>query len=481
MAQPEDQLLSKIILHFKLATQVQVDAAVKAQDAEQPWSNLGEILLEQGVLSPQQHTWLGNARKQMEGQGGGSLPMAGPVSKATPPATTGAAAQRPSAPTPVAAKPAAPAPAPAPKPPARALVADTALSGVKVSPESPLGELLEKAVELQASDVHVHALAPVQVRLAGKLTELRTGLLAPEETKRMLLDALPPEKRAQLEEHLDLDVSLVMPGVGRFRASFYKQQRGFDAVFRPIPAEPPTIDALGLPPVLKKLADFHQGLVLVTGPAGSGKSSTLAALVRMLNESRTDHIITVEDPIEFVHAPKGCLVNQREVNRHTKTFAAALRAALREDPDVIVIGELRDLETISLAITAAETGHLVMGTLHTNNAIRTINRVLDAFPPKQQSQIRSMLSESLRAIFSQRLAPPFEPGKRVAAYEMLLVKPSVSNLIREEKTFQLRSVMQTGRAEGMCLLDDSLFELVKTGKIAKDVAKKIAEEPKRFA
>ena len=205
MAQPEDELLSKIILHFKLATQVQVDAAVKAQDAEQPWSNLGEILLDQGVLSPEQHTWLGNARKPMEGQGGGSLAMAGPNGKATPPATTGAAAPSPSAPTPVAAKPAAAAPA-------RTLGSDTALSGVKVSPASPLGELLKKAVALEASDVHVHALAPVQVRLAGQLTELRTGLLPPEETRHMLLDALPPDLRAQLEENLDLDISLVMPG-----------------------------------------------------------------------------------------------------------------------------------------------------------------------------------------------------------------------------------------------------------------------------
>jgi twitching motility protein PilT len=252
-------------------------------------------------------------------------------------------------------------------------------------------------------------------------------------------------------------------------------------VFRPIPPDPPTLEQLGLPATLKKLTEYHQGLVLVTGPAGCGKSSTLAALVAMLNAERHDHIITVEDPIEYVHTPKGCLVNQRQAGKHTKSFANALRAALREDPDIIVIGELRDLETIQLAITAAETGHLVLATLHTNNAIRTINRVLDVFPPKQQSQIRAMVSESLRAIVSQRLVMTADNQRRVPALEVLFVKPSVSNLIREEKTFQIRSVMQTGRSEGMTLLDDSLFELVKAGTVTKETARRVAEDPKRFA
>lgn len=344
-----------------------------------------------------------------------------------------------------------------------------------------LAQILARAVEAKASDVHIHAGAPLCMRLHGQLRELRTGVLDAPSVEFILKDALSEEERGLLNRELDFDTALVLPGVGRFRASFYRQQRGWDAVFRPISAEPPTLEQLHLPAVLGRLADFHQGLVLVTGPAGSGKSSTLAALVSLLNASRHDHIITVEDPIEFVHTPRSCMVNQRQAGRHTRSFAAALRAALREDPDIIVIGELRDLETIQLAITAAETGHLVLGTLHTNNAIRTINRILDVFPPKQQSQIRSMVSESLRAIVSQRLVPAVDGARRVPALELLFVKPSVSNLIREEKTFQIRSVMQVGRAEGMTLLDDSLFDLVKTGQVAKDVARRFAEDPKRFA
>jgi twitching motility protein PilT len=343
-----------------------------------------------------------------------------------------------------------------------------------------LAQILARAVEAKASDVHIHAGAPLQMRLGGALRELRTGVLDAQAVEFILKDALGEADRATLNEQFDFDAALVLPEVGRFRASFYRQQRGWDAVFRPIAAEPPTLEQLGLPPVLRKLTGYHQGLVLVTGPAGCGKSSTLAALVSLLNAERHDHIITVEDPIEFVHTPRGCIVNQRQAGKHTRSFANALRAALREDPDIIVIGELRDLETIQLAITAAETGHLVLGTLHTNNAVRTINRVLDVFPPKQQSQVRAMVSESLRAVVSQRLLPAADGQRRVPALEVLFVKPSVSNLIREEKTFQIRSVMQTGRAEGMTLLDDSLLELVKAGTVTREVARRVAEDPRRF-
>jgi twitching motility protein PilT len=336
-------------------------------------------------------------------------------------------------------------------------------------------------VESRASDVHIHSGAPLQMRVGGNLKELKLGQLSPQEVETIIREGLTPDEQKALEENLDLDAALIFPGLGRFRASFYKQQKGYDAVFRPIPLKPPTLGELGLPKDLAKLADFHQGLVLFTGPAGSGKSSTLAAIVQMLNESRQDHIITVEDPIEYVFDKKKCIVNQRQAGKHTKSFANALRAALREDPDIIVIGELRDLETISLAITAAETGHLVLGTLHTNNAIRTINRVLDVFPPKQQSQIRAMVSESLRAIVSQRLIPTADGARRVAALEVLYVKPAVSNLIREEKTFQIRSIMQTARSEGNVLLDDSIADLVKTGQVTKETARRFAEDTKRFA
>jgi twitching motility protein PilT len=344
-----------------------------------------------------------------------------------------------------------------------------------------LQQILTKAVEAKASDVHIHGGAPLQMRVNGILRELKTGVLDSAQVESILKDALEPEQRKLLDESWDLDVAIALPGVGRFRCSFYKQQRGWDGVFRTIPPNPPTLESLGLPASLSKLTDFHQGLVLVTGPAGCGKSSTLAALVSMLNASRNDHIITVEDPIEYVHTPQGCVVNQRQASKHTRSFANALRAALREDPDIIVIGELRDLETIQLAISAAETGHLVLGTLHTNNAIRTINRILDVFPPKQQSQIRAMVSESLRAIVSQRLVLTADGTRRVPALEVLYVKPSVSNLIREEKTFQIRSIMQTGRGDGMCLLDDSLQDLVKSGQVTKAEARRHAEDPKRFA
>jgi twitching motility protein PilT len=278
-----------------------------------------------------------------------------------------------------------------------------------------------------------------------------------------------------------VDFAYTLPGVGRFRSNAYRQQRGLDAVFRAIPPIPPTLEQLGLPASLSRFANFHQGMVLLTGPAGCGKSSTLAALVNIINQERHDHIITIEDPIEYIHASKGCVVNQRQVGPHTGSFARALRAALREDPDIIAIGELRDLETISLALTAAETGHLVLATLHTNNAIRTVNRILGVFPPNQQEQIRTMVSESLRAVVSQRLVTRADGNGRVPALEVLVANKAVGNLIRENKTFQIRSVLQTGAAHGMCLLDASLADLVKNRIITREEALKHADEPQRFA
>lgn len=501
----EDALLGRIALHYKLVSQEQLTQA--SQRAVQgAGAGLGQALLELGVITAEQHRWLLDAAKQYLARQAGSASASGE-----------GAAKVASAP--VASAPVAAAPARS-RALAEPLGGQGTLSGGTGAPlatgsvgnEDPartggfaasknqgmsdfsgvvaqsmrsrlpsLAQILAKAVEAKASDVHIHAGAPLTMRLAGSLRELKTGVLDASSVEFILKDALGEDDRRFLNENLDFDTALVLPRVGRFRASFYRQQRGWDAVFRPIAPEPPSLEQLNMPPVLKRVTDFHQGLVLVTGPAGSGKSSTMAALVALLNEARSDHIITVEDPIEFIHTPKACVVNQRQAGRHTRSFANALRAALREDPDVIVIGELRDLETIQLAITAAETGHLVLGTLHTNNAIRTINRVLDVFPPKQQSQIRSMVSESLRAIVCQRLVPAIDGARRLPALEVLFVKPSVSNLIREEKTFQIRSVMQVGRAEGMTLLDDSLFDLVKSGQVAKDVARRYAEDPKRFA
>ncbi|MDJ0869039.1 MAG: type IV pilus twitching motility protein PilT [Myxococcota bacterium] len=329
--------------------------------------------------------------------------------------------------------------------------------------------------------MHVHSGAPLRWRLHGVLTERGEEPLDAARTDAMLRSILDAEELRRFEADGELDLAYTLPGVGRFRANLYRQQRGSDGVFRAIPSTPPSLESLGLPSALARLTNYHQGMVLVTGPAGCGKSATMAAFLDIVNEERSDHILTIEDPIETVHASKRCLVNQRQVRCHTETFARALRAALREDPDVIAIGELRDLETISLALTAAETGHFVLGTLHTNSSIRTIDRLIGVFPPDQQGQVRTMLSESLRAVISQRLVARADGQGRVPALEVLVVNKAVGNLIRDNKTFQIRSILQTGAAQGMCLLDDSLTALVKEGTITIEEARRHCEEPKRFA
>ncbi|RMH23566.1 MAG: type IV pilus twitching motility protein PilT [Acidobacteria bacterium] len=347
-------------------------------------------------------------------------------------------------------------------------------------PGVALDRLLRQAVDRGASDLHVHSGAPLMLRLNGALRQAHPTPIPATEAERLIAGVLSDAEHRQLAEHQQVDFAHELKGVGRFRANAYRQQRGLDAVFRAIPARPPSLKSLGLPKSLARLADFHQGLVLLTGPAGCGKSSTMAALVNLLNKNRPDHILTIEDPIEYVFRSQRALVNQRQVGPHTESFARALRAALREDPDVIVIGELRDLETISLALTAAETGHLVLGTLHTSSAIRTINRLLGVFPPEQQAQIRTMVSESLRAIVSQRLVARADGRGRVPAIEVLINNKAVGNLIREKKTFQIRSVMQTGMGAGMCLLDASLAALVKSGTITVEEARRHAEEPDKL-
>ena len=346
--------------------------------------------------------------------------------------------------------------------------------------EHRLDTLLTAAVLRRASDVHVHACAPVKMRINGILQELDNEVLEPEIADEVIREILTPEQTAALDTRGQIDFAYTIPGIGRFRSNAYRQQRGLDAVFRAIPPEPPTLSDLGLPGALARFCNYHQGMVLITGPAGCGKSSTLAALLRILNEERSDHIITIEDPIEYIHRSQRCVVNQRQVGRHTDSFARALRAALREDPDIIALGELRDLETISLALTAAETGHLVIATLHTSNSIRTINRILGVFPPEQQDQIRTMVSESLRAVISQRLVNRADGQGRVPALEILVCNKAVGNLIRENKTFQIRSVLQTGSSQGMCLLDASLADLVKKGIITSEEAARHAEEPAKF-
>jgi twitching motility protein PilT len=323
-----------------------------------------------------------------------------------------------------------------------------------------VSELLIFAVENQASDVHLSAGEPPMVRIHGEMRKLEAPQLDGETVHRMIYDILSDDQRKTFEEFLELDFSLALGDYGRFRVNVFKQNRGDAAAFRPIPNKIPGFEELGLPKVLMNVARLEKGLVLVTGPTGSGKSTTLAAMVDLINSEMKGHVITIEDPIEFVYRSNACLVNQRELGPHTKSFANALRAALREDPDVILVGEMRDLDTISLALTAAETGHLVFATLHTSGAPKTIDRVIDVFPAAQQNQVRAMLSESIQAIITQALFKRRDNKGRVAAFEIMLANPAIRNLIRENKIAQMLSIMQTSKALGMITMEAAVKELL---------------------
>ena len=331
--------------------------------------------------------------------------------------------------------------------------------------------------ESDASDIHLGVNMPPLWRRFGNLEPIfrQAPRFTAEDTERLTHGFLDEAQLKRLEEIGDVDFAY-SNSFGRFRTSVVRQRLGIDLVFRIISTNLRTMDDLGLPDTLKKLPEYHNGLVLVTGPVGSGKSTTLASLINEVNNNRHDHIITLEDPIEYIIKTKGCKVTQREVHTHTRSFAAALRGALREDPDVIMVGEMRDLETISLAITASETGHLVMGTLHTGSAARTLDRVLDVFPVDQRDQIRIMVSESLRGIISQQLVPRADGRGRVLAMEVLMNNPAVGNCIREAKTFMLPGIIQTGRKQGMKLMDESLRELCATGTISTEEALSRAEQ-----
>ncbi len=323
-------------------------------------------------------------------------------------------------------------------------------------------ELLREAVTRQASDLHLSSGEPPLLRVHGDLQRMEHAPLEPAAVLALAHSIMSEGQRRQLESEHEVDFACELPDVGRFRVNVFIHSRGPGAVLRTIPTEIPQLESMHLPPILSEVCTRERGLVLVTGPTGSGKSTTLAAMVNLVNETWDAHILTVEDPIEFVHRPKRCLVNQREVGPHTHSFANALKSALREDPDVILIGELRDLETIALALTAAETGHLVFGTLHTSSAPKTIDRIIDAFPAAQQAQIRTMVSESLEAVIAQTLVKK-KGGGRVAACEVLVGTPAVRNLIREAKLHQIPSMMQTGQRSGMQTLDMALADLVKRG------------------
>ena len=339
--------------------------------------------------------------------------------------------------------------------------------------------LMLEARRMGASDLHVKSSMVPVVRLHGTLRDLPRPSLPAAAAEQSLLAILSDDQRAYFEAELDLDFSYDGgPELGRYRANLLHQHRGIDGVFRLIPEKVPSFDDLKLPDVVKRFTEYRVGVVLVTGPKGSGKTTTLAAMVDRLNRERAEHIITVEDPIEFVHPCKRGHVNQRQVGIHTRSFSNALRSALREAPDVIMVGEMRDLETTSLAITAAETGHLVLATLHTPDAIRTIGRVLDVFPPKEQPQIRAMLSESLRGICSQLLLPGADGHSMVLAVEILVNTQAIGHLIREEKVHQIRGLMQTGKQHGMVLMDESLVRLAKEGRISRQLACEYAENLK---
>jgi twitching motility protein PilT len=471
MSDSPQPLLGRIAVHLKLIDLDQLSEAMKAHGREGNEKRLGEILVERGMLTPAQLEQVLRARQQLIVKQRARQAAA----EAAPALEGGTPAPPKAAPPPHPEAAAAPQGSKAPTP---------TVTDAKVGPDprgsERLRELLASCLEGGASDIHIHAGSAVRARRHGRFERVGETPIAPEAAESMLHSALTADQREALESRGEIDFAWTAPGLGRFRVNVYRQLHGLDGVFRSLPARVPTLEELGLPTALAKFTSYPQGLVLVTGPAGCGKSSTLAALVDLINEERREHILTVEDPIEVLHPPKRCVVNQRTVGPHTASFARALRAALREDPDVIVIGELRDRATISLALTAAETGHLVLATLHTRSAIRTLNRIVGVFPADQHDQIRSMLSESMRAVISQCLVPAKDGQRRVPALEVLVNNKAVGNLIRENKAFQLHSILQMGAAQGMSLMDDSLGRLVRDGVISREEALRRCEDVRRI-
>ncbi len=340
-----------------------------------------------------------------------------------------------------------------------------------------LNQLLLEMIDKGASDLHITVGAPPVIRLHGRLEPLDYPKLMPQDTKEMIYGILTQEQREQVERNWEYDFSHSLPGKGRFRVNIFFQRGSLAAAFRLIPVRIPTLEELGLPPVLVEFTRKPRGFVLVTGPTGAGKSTTLAALINIINETRSEHIITIEDPVEFLHTHKKSIVNQREIASDTKSFASALKYVLRQDPDVILIGEMRDIETISAALTAAETGHLVFTTLHTQDAPQTIDRIIDVFPPYQQQQIRIQLAGTLQGIISQQLLPTRDGRGRVVAVEVLIPTPGIRNMIREAKVHQIYTAMQTGGKHGMQTMDQALASLVKRGKITYDLAIQRAIDP----
>lgn len=343
-----------------------------------------------------------------------------------------------------------------------------------------IADLLKFAVTNKASDTHISAGMPPMFRINGEIKPINVDPLDNKTVHAMILDIMSDNQRKLYEEKLEIDFAYELPGEARFRVNAFNQDRGFAAVLRTIPSKVLSLDEINAPLSFKEIINIPRGLVLVTGPTGSGKSTTLAAMMDHINSTRPDHIITIEDPIEFVHQSKKCLINQREVGPNTHSFEAALRSALREDPDVILVGELRDLETMRLALTAAETGHIVFATLHTSSAPKTIDRIVDSFPGGEKDMVRSMLSESLRAVISQTLLKTADGKGRVAAHEIMIATPAIRNLIRENKIAQMYSVIQTGQNQGMQTLDQCLADLVRAHKITREEAMRRVQNKESF-
>src|SRR5216117_2094121 len=416
-------------------------------------------------------------------QEGGAMPVVQPPVPTTgkrPAAQAASPAPTPTAPSPAAGKQAAPAKAPRASVIAAAPMVDSPVSSLGDLPgefgssefqaaEQKLGKMLKMLVQSASSDLHLRVGEPLLFRTHGEIKRQGGEALSVNDLELLVLSIMPERNREEWKETGDTDFAYEIPGLARFRVNAARDRKGPVAVFRVIPAKVVTVEEMGLTDEVQRLCYLTKGLVLVTGPTGSGKSTTLCALVDLINRTRTDHIITIEDPIEFVHENKKCLITQRQVHVHTDSFKMALRAALREDPDIVLVGEMRDLETIAIAIETAETGHLVFGTLHTTTAASTVDRMIDQFPADRQAQIRVMLSESLKGVIAQTLCKK-KGGGRVAAREILLTTPAVSNLIREAKTFQLPSIIQTSRKLGMNTLNDAMFDLVEKGVVEPDEA-----------